>query len=365
MDLPPHQAPPGGDAPEPVPRPSVFGERASEKLLRAAFVLAFLWICRDLAIPVLLGGIAAVVFYPLHAWIRGRSRRWARVSPAIVTIGALLVILGPMTGLAYRAVITANELLSGTSLGDIVAFGERLLRSVGRSVGADVTELEMLRGSATQAAARASEWVGGVLAAFVGALPLYVTYVFLLTLAFYYGLRDGERFVNWLRRISPAGPSATDELVRAMRTSIRGAVLGMFIVAFVQGGICMVALLALRVPGAVLWGLFAALASVLPVVGTTPVTMGATIYLLVMDRPVASGIMFATAIFIGIIDNVIRPYFQGSHDRVHPFVELLAIFGGIVVLGISGLFIGPVLAAMALWGINTWRGRREIDIVGA
>ncbi len=362
MDLPPDHVPSPAEAPVPAPHPSIFGERAPETLLRVAFVFAFVWICRKLAVPVILGAIAAVVLYPLHARLGARSRRWRRASPSILTAATLALILGPVTGIAWKAVLTANDLISGTSIGDITAFGERTIRRLGRSIGADAAELEMLRGAASDAATRASEGVASLVASLVAAVPLYITYSFLMTLALYYGLRDGERFVAWLRRISPAGPGASEELLHAMQRAIRGAVLGMLVVGLVQGGICLVALLALRVPGALLWGVLAALFSVLPVIGTTPVTMGATVYLVLVDRPVAAGIMFATALFIGAIDNVIRPYLQGSHDRVHPFVELVAIFGGIAVLGISGLFIGPVLAAMALWAISTWRGRPGIVV---
>ncbi len=363
MDVPPDRGPPQGDDGAPAPRVSIVGERAPEMLLRIVFVGGFLWMCRALAVPVALGAIAAVILHPLHARLAARSRRWRRVSPALLTTAAVLLIVGPATGIAWKTIAAANDLLSGTSLGDVTAFGERMLRRFGRAIGASGEDLEALRESAGAAASRASAAVGEAAASVATALPIYITYLFLMTLSLYYGLRDGDRFVRFLHRVFPAGPVERGELFEAMRRAIHGAVLGMLVVGGVQGGICVVALLALEVPGAVLWGVIAALFSVLPVIGTTPVTMGATIYLIVVDRPVAAGIMFATALFIGGIDNVIRPYVQGSHDRVHPFVELLAIFGGIAVLGISGIFIGPVLAAMALWGIATVRGKRAIEIV--
>lgn len=360
MILPPDQAPPSPSEPRPpTPRP-IFGERAPETALRVAFVVAFVWLARKLAVPVILGGIAAVMLHPVHVRLAARSRYWAKFSPYAITTAIVIVILGPVTGVAWKAVLTANDLITGTTIGDITSFGERMIRRLGRSIGADEAELEMLRSSAADSARQASEAIGRLFASLVGAVPLYVTYIFLMTLALFYGLRDGGRLVEWFRRISPVGPGATEELFSATERAIRGAVLGMFVVALVQGGIALIALLALRVPGAVLWGVLAALFSILPVVGTAPVTMGAAIYLFVVDRPVASGVMIATGLFIGGIDNVIRPYVQGTHDRVHPFVELVAIFGGIVVLGLSGLFIGPVLAAMALWAVNTWRKRPEV-----
>ena len=75
----------------------------------------------------------------------------------------------------------------------------------------------------------------------------------------------------------------------------------------------------------------------------------------------AAGGMLITAGVVGIIDNVIRPYMQSSHDEIHPLVAILSIFGGLLVLGLPGLFIGPVVAAMALWAIGTWRGPAVVE----
>ena len=71
------------------------------------------------------------------------------------------------------------------------------------------------------------------------------------------------------------------------------------VVAAVQGALTLVALLVLRVPGAFLWGLVATICSVLPVVGTTPVTIGAALYLGLSGHPGKAAAMVAAALFIG------------------------------------------------------------------
>jgi predicted PurR-regulated permease PerM len=43
---------------------------------------------------------------------------------------------------------------------------------------------------------------------------------------------------------------------------------------------------------------------------------------------------------------------------MHPLIVLLAIFGGIEAFGTSGIFIGPVVAALALWIIDTYADLR-------
>jgi predicted PurR-regulated permease PerM len=332
-----------------APRPRM---RWPELALRGAFVLAFAYVCRELLLPVALGGIFAVVLSPLHSRLGRSLGRASRAAPALVTLGVLVVVVTPITWMTWEAVVAANELLASGAIGRAGDFGERSFRELAAWVGIDAGDDAAVSEAVTGLFGRVSNAAGSVVAGELRALPTYMTELFLITLSFYYYLRDGGSLLAWLRRISPTGPRESEQLLYGMRHAIHGTVLGMFVVGLAQGGVCLIALLALRIPGAFLWGGVAAICSVLPVVGTAPVTVGAMIYLFAAGRPGGALAMLAVALFIAAIDNVIRPWVQSSHARTHPLLELLAIFGGLAALGPSGLFVGPVLAAMALWAID-------------
>jgi len=108
------------------------------------------------------------------------------------------------------------------------------------------------------------------------------------------------------------------------------------------------------VPGPFIWGAFAFVLSFIPLFGTAPVTAGATLYLFAAGHPVSGIVMGAAGVLIGLSDNIVRPWAQGSQDNMHPLVALLAIFGGLKVFGFAGVFIGPVVAACALWGLDVY-----------
>jgi len=85
-----------------------------------------------------------------------------------------------------------------------------------------------------------------------------------------------------------------------------------------------------------------------------PVTVGATLYLFASGR-IGAGIgMAIAAVVIGISDNLIRPWVQSAGTGMHPLVTLLAIFGGVHWLGWAGVFLGPVIAAVALWSLDLY-----------
>jgi predicted PurR-regulated permease PerM len=208
--------------------------------------------------------------------------------------------------------------------------------------------------------------VGDVIASFaagvVAAVPQSIVDAFLFVVALYYLLRDGGTLLRRTLELSPFKHEETDVLFTSIRDTVRGAVLGLLATAAVQGTLTMAALFIFGIPGAFLLGILATLLSLIPMLGTTPVTFGAAIYLFAIGR-VGAGIgMIIAAAVVGLSDNVIRPWVQSSHGGLHPLIALLSIFGGLELFGAAGIFIGPVLAAMVIWAVDaneSARGPRE------
>jgi predicted PurR-regulated permease PerM len=50
----------------------------------------------------------------------------------------------------------------------------------------------------------------------------------------------------------------------------------------------------------------------------------------------------------GISDNLIRPFMGTLGEvNVHPLIGLLAIIGGVIMFGLPGLFIGPLVVSLS------------------
>jgi predicted PurR-regulated permease PerM len=59
------------------------------------------------------------------------------------------------------------------------------------------------------------------------------------------------------------------------------------------------------------------------------------------------------ALVIGLIDNFLRPMLVGNDTRMPDYVVLISTLGGIVIFGINGLVMGPLIAALfiTVWDI--------------
>ncbi len=328
--------------------------RGPDLVFRMALVAFFLVLVWPLLMPIVLGGLGAIVLTPLHERVHRRLGRMRVLAPGIVTGVAVLGFLLPMTWVAWSS-LKALEHFVGTTLG--TSFGatrEHLIGMLADVFGTGSGEESFaaaLDDALRRFASSVTVWLGGL----ARGLPEGITNLFLFVLALYFGLRDGRRLVDWAHHVSPVSRRRTVQLFGAVRTSVHGTLLGMLVVAGVQGGLSLLALVACRVENALLWGFIAAILSVLPIVGTTPVTIGSAMWLYLQGRPLAAIGMVAAALVIGVSDNVVRPWVQSTHDDMHPLLALLAIFGGLAVFGPSGLIIGPVVASMAVWAVETYR----------
>lgn len=319
-------------------------------VLRTALPLVFLWMIREQLVPLLLGALFALILDPLRRRLVHHLGRFERFAPAILTASVLVGVVIPFAAIAARVAVSINAFVAGglpDVLGRLQSFVAGRITVVG-----DILPIENVHAAATSMAQRIATSVASFAAGIATALPGRVVDLFLFTLALFYFLRDGARLVTWLSRLSPFEPRDTQALFASIRDTVRGAIVGQLATSAVQGGLTLIALWIFGVPGALLFGVIATLLSVVPLVGTTPVTVGAAVYLIATGHPLAALGMAIAAVVIGISDNVVRPWVQSAQAHMHPLLTLLAIFGGIEFFGASGVFLGPVLAAVAVWAID-------------
>jgi len=51
---------------------------------------------------------------------------------------------------------------------------------------------------------------------------------------------------------------------------------------------------------------------------------------------------------ISMIDNLLRPPLIGKDVEMHPLLVLFSTIGGIILFGVSGFVIGPILVSLYL-----------------
>ena len=177
----------------------------------------------------------------------------------------------------------------------------------------------------------------------------------LLTLFFLF--KDGDRSTTQMQQASARafGP-AGERVGRQMIASVHGTVDGLVLVGLGEGFILGIGYLVAGVPHPTLFGLFTAIAAMVPF--GAPVVFGIAALLLLTQGSMVSAIVIGVLgmVVTFIADHFMRPTLIGSTTRLPFLWVLLGILGGVETWGLLGLFLGPAIMAalMLLW--REWAG---------
>ncbi|MDQ5931276.1 MAG: hypothetical protein QG674_442 [Patescibacteria group bacterium] len=196
-----------------------------------------------------------------------------------------------------------------------------------------------LKDSITLVTAKFSESIGTVFTATLSTLFS----LFLVALSMFYLFKDG---INWKKMIvhfSPLSDESGERIISKLVIAVNGIIKGYLFIAVIQGLLMGIGLAIFQVPNAAILGLLAAIASLVPTVGTALVAVPVTIFLFISGHT-GAGIGFAiwSAALVGSVDNFLNPYIVGKKIAIHPLIVLFSVLGGLALMGPIGILIGPL-----------------------
>lgn len=178
--------------------------------------------------------------------------------------------------------------------------------------------------------------------------------VALFTLFFFY--RDGETLLHQVRSVlqSLVG-RRIDSYLAAAGDMSRAIVFSVIVAALLQGIVAALGYRAVGVETPVLLGVATAFASVIPIFGTVLVWGPISIGLLLSGYPwQAIGLVAWGVFLINPTDNLIRPLLISNATRISVLFIMFGVLGGLAAFGLIGLFLGPVILAVAIAVWSEW-----------
>lgn len=149
-----------------------------------------------------------------------------------------------------------------------------------------------------------------------------------------------------------AGERGADFATLAEAT-VRSVTRGILGVALIQSTLAGIGFLAIGIPGAGLWALLCLLLSTVQI-GIVPITLPIVIYVLATADTVPAVLFLVWSIFVGTIDNVLKPILLGRGVEVPMAVIFVGAIGGFISSGIIGLFVGSVVLVLGYKLFLAW-----------
>lgn len=299
-------------------------------------------------------------FEKVCAWLDGR-RVWA----AVLYVGlALLLIFGPTVLLSETLVSAAQDYAHRLKAGELVvpppAAAVRDFPVVGPMVyDAWLRASENLGETLTRLAPQLRPVSGWLLNAAssvgVGILELIGSILIAGVMLVRSQLRE-EAIRQFAVRM--AGPERGPELAQLARATVRSVVQGILGVAALQAILAGTGFVVAGIPGAGLWALLVLVAAIvqLPVIliMVIPIVIGFS----TLGGAAAGGLM-VWCMAVGLIDNVLKPILFGRGVRVPMLVIFMGALGGMLTMGIIGLFLGSVVLAVGFELFKAWLADAE------
>lgn len=156
-------------------------------------------------------------------------------------------------------------------------------------------------------------------------------------------MRDGEQLVAWVQWVLPVDEDILDELREGLDQLMWASVVGNVAVAAIQAALLGVGLAIAGLPAVIFLTVVTFVLTLLPLVGAFGVWVPAAMYLLAVGRPIASAAIAVYGLLVTFSDTYLRPALIGRTGAFNSAIIVIGIFGGLVVFGAVGLFIGPVV----------------------
>ncbi|MDR3320536.1 MAG: AI-2E family transporter [Desulfovibrio sp.] len=139
----------------------------------------------------------------------------------------------------------------------------------------------------------------------------------------------------------------------AIHRALRAVMMGIALVALIQGFLCGIGFAAAGFKNAAFWGMLATLTALVPVVGTAIIWLPLSLSLWFTGKTMAAvGLILWGVLAVAMVDNLLRPLFL-HHGINAPFLVLItAILCGLNAFGAVGLIAGPVLLAFAIQAVE-------------
>lgn len=143
-----------------------------------------------------------------------------------------------------------------------------------------------------------------------------------------------------------------EEFLERMLAAVRGTVSGTAIVSFGEGALIGVGYFVAGVPQPLLFTVFTMLLALVPF-GAWAAFGLASLILIGTGSVLAGALLFGFGVAVMTIgDNVVQPAVIGGAVELPFVMAMIGAFGGLVQMGLVGLFVGPVVMAALL---QVWR----------
>jgi predicted PurR-regulated permease PerM len=311
-------------------------------------------IIRPLLATIIWAVVLAVALYPAFDWLAAVLGGRRRLAALVLTVACLLIVLGPVAWCLLKIIESLQAFNLRLQVGDL-AFPSPIVRVKSWPlIGDKLYELWALaatnfREAFAKVAPQLRPLGTGLLSAAGSASAGILTFLASVVIAGFFFV-PGPSLVNGAKAITRRLITARgDDFVELAGSTVRKVSRGVIGIAILQAALAGVGMVVADIPGASLLT-FVALVFGIIQIGPSIILIPVIIWCWLTLETVQAMTFTAYMLPVGLLDNVLRPLVMGRGLMTPMPVIFVGLIGGVLVHGVIGVFIGPIVLAVA-WGL--------------
>jgi len=349
-----------------MPQPQQDIARATLAVLFiGGLIAATFWVLRPFLPAIVWAATLVDATWPLMLQVQKYAGNRRTVAVLVMTLALLLMLIVPFS-LAISTIVTNSDQIADLAqtlaslrvppppdwLTDLPLLGDWASQEWSKFTATGMQDfaprLAPYAGALTQWAVSAVGSVGGIFLQFLLTIAI-------AAILYAGGERAALATMRFGRRLGgPRGESA----VLLAGQAIRGVALGVVVTALVQsllGGI------GLAISGVPFAPLLTALMFILCLAqaGPGPVLIPAVIWMYYASYTLWATVLLVFTVVALAMDNVLRPLLIRRGADLPLLLILVGVIGGLIAMGLLGIFIGPTVLAVAYTLLNAWMAESD------
>ncbi len=329
-----------------------FRKLTSFGIILVLLVLSF-FLLRPFLLVVILALILAFLFYPLYLRMKKGLRSGNLTAFLLCIILASLIIL-PIWFLTPILLKQSFDFFVRSQQIDFVTpfhkifpdlfASETFSQEVGSAVSSFVTKI--------------SNSMMNVIADLIRNFPILFLKSLVLFFTFFVALKDQKKFSDYIRSVLPFSKEIEDRLFESSRGITVSVIYGQAVLGVLQGLLVGAGLFIFGVPNALFLTIIACIAGIFPIIGTTIVWIPTVIYLFASGNTLSALGITLFGLIASTADSFVKPVFISRRVNMHSALVLLGMVGGLLLFGLVGVILGPLILAYLFIILEIYRDKR-------
>lgn len=308
--------------------------------------------------PFIIGFVLASLFQPLIRWLHKVTRIPVKLISIVVILTFFGLIIAFLGWGSYRLVYFVMDFFKGLPAlydGTILPYLEGIADNISQFVvGLDPSIVstfnefvDTLIGSTTTIITSGSVGVVKYLSGYATRVPMLMVSTLIMIIVTFFIAIDYDQIVQFIKnQLNPSVRDTVTEIGGSLGSILKKygkSYLMIVTITFVELSI---GLSIIGISNSIMIAFLIAIFDILPVLGTGGIMIPWALFLFIDGNILLGVSLLVVYLVVTVVRNIIEPRIIGHQVGLHPVITLLAMYVGVRLMGVIGLFGAPITLAI-------------------